>query len=187
MKHSKRQSRKSARSRKNAGVWVLLGVMFLLVTVGAGVLASTGILDEYIPSSGILPFFRSSGSSASPEGPSQVSGQDSSSLPPEQPGSVSVPDDSASRLPLPSGEEEPDRIPVINLSTPVRYNGPDTMQGAMVTAGADFLRDEDKTLSEEEVRGRISQLVQRAAELNMNSLIIDPVAEGGTEFVSIFP
>ena len=183
MKHTKRQSRKSARSRKNAWVWILLGVMFVFVTVGAGVLASTGILDEYIPSSGILPFSRPSGSSVPSEGPSQVSGPDSSA----QPDSSSVPlssDDSPSQLPLPGGEDdEPSRIPVINLSTPVRYNGPDTMQGAMVTAGADFLRDEDKALSEEEVRAQISQLVQRAAELNMNSLIIDPVAEGGTEFV----
>lgn len=185
MKHTKRQSRKSARSRKNSWVWILLGVMFVFVTVGAGILASTGILDEYIPTSGILPFSRSSGSSASPEGPSWVSGLDSSALPPAQPDSSSVPvssDGSASQLPLPGGEDnEPSRIPVINLSTPVRYNGPDTMQGAMVTAEADFLKDEG--LSEEEVRAQISQLVQTAAELNMNSLLIDPVAEGGTEFV----
>lgn len=170
--NSKRQNRKPSRSQKASPkiwLWALLGIMFLAVTIGAGVLAATGLLNEYLPSSEESLLSRPSESSSSSE-------SISSSEP-------------APEIPPPAGEDSPaeenstNSPVVIPLATGQnRFSGPDRMLGAMAVAGQDFITN--PSLSEEEVRSQIAGVVQAAADLNMNSLIINP---GSGEETLLFP
>lgn len=160
--HSKRQSRSRKNTSPAALIFILLGMMFLLVTVAAGILAVTGLLDEYLPSSGeVPPSVSSDDSAASPS-------MDPSSSPP----SSSEPDD---REPVSS------QLPILSLSTQTPYNGPELMQGVVIRAGRDFLTDSSQT--EEEVRAQITQAVQTAVNLNINSIMIDPAADSRKGFI----
>ena len=175
MNHSKRQNRKPGNSPKHSSpavwIWSVLGAMFLIVTIGAGILAATGLFDELLPLSS---------SSVSPSRSTETS---QVSQPSDFSSSLEAP--SLPNLPEPSegNEQEPSHLPVISLSTQNRFSKPDIMQGAIVTAGKDFLTD--PSLSEEEIRSQISAMVQTVTELNMNSIIIDPVADKEEGF--IFP
>lgn len=156
MNHSKKRSRGKSGS---GAIWICIAflILFLIVTIGAAVLAMTGTLDSYLPSSessSVLSSVSSESSSVSVSSESEsISSQEpesSSSEPPEIPGAAQV------------------------------FSRPSEMQAVLVQAGVDFYAGDD--LSEAAVRTQIADAVAEIRSLTMNTIIIDPVTEDGFLF-----